>query len=113
MAADPGAGLRRFETLAAYDDSDVAWIARENAEKARIAKLLKGKLRAPDSEVGRYCRALRRVLAGLRLAARLTVINAFRAVTSRTGGALILRVPAGHGEQRAGPGARAMAVRAQ
>ena len=38
-AADPGAGLRRFETLAAYDDADVAWIARENAKKTRLAKL--------------------------------------------------------------------------
>lgn len=40
VAADPGAGLRRYETLAAYDDPDVAWIARENARKARLAKLL-------------------------------------------------------------------------
>jgi hypothetical protein len=40
VAADPGAGLRRFEILAACDDADVAWIARENAKKARLAKLL-------------------------------------------------------------------------
>lgn len=40
VAADPGAGLPRFQALAAYDDPDVAWIARENAKKARLAKLL-------------------------------------------------------------------------
>ena len=40
VAADPDTGLRRFETLAAYDDADVAWIARENAKKSRLAKLL-------------------------------------------------------------------------
>jgi hypothetical protein len=40
VAADPDAGLRRFEALAAYDDPDVAWIVRENAKKARLAKLL-------------------------------------------------------------------------
>ena len=40
VAADPDTGLRRFETLAAYDDADVAWIARENAKKSRLARLL-------------------------------------------------------------------------
>ncbi|HEY0118315.1 MAG TPA: HEAT repeat domain-containing protein [Cellulomonas sp.] len=40
VAADPGAGLPRFRALQADDDPDVAWLARENAKKARLAALL-------------------------------------------------------------------------
>ncbi len=40
VAADPPAGLPRFHALADDPDPDVAWVARENAKKARLAKLL-------------------------------------------------------------------------
>jgi len=40
VAADPDTGLPRFQRLTASDDPDVAWIARENAKKARLASLL-------------------------------------------------------------------------
>lgn len=41
VAADPGAGLPRFQALAAAaDDRDVAWIVRENSRKARLARLM-------------------------------------------------------------------------
>jgi HEAT repeat protein len=40
VAADPAAGLPHFQALAATDDPDVAWIARENLKKSRLAKLL-------------------------------------------------------------------------
>jgi hypothetical protein len=40
VAADPAAGLPRFRALGEHDDPDVAWIMRENAKKARLAKLL-------------------------------------------------------------------------
>ena len=40
VAADPDFGLPRFQRLSASDDPDVAWIARENAKKARLANLL-------------------------------------------------------------------------
>lgn len=40
VAADPAAGLPRFLTLAADPDPDVAWVARENAKKTRLATLL-------------------------------------------------------------------------
>ncbi len=40
VAADPAAGLPRFQVLTACDDQDVAWIVRENSKKSRLAKLL-------------------------------------------------------------------------
>lgn len=40
VAADPDTGLPRFQRLTASHDPDVAWIARENAKKARLASLL-------------------------------------------------------------------------
>jgi hypothetical protein len=40
VAADPVAGLPRYRTLEKSDDRDVAWIARENSRKTRLAKLL-------------------------------------------------------------------------
>ena len=40
VAADPDTGLPRFRRLTASDDPDVAWIARENAKKTRLASLL-------------------------------------------------------------------------
>lgn len=40
VAADPVAGLPRFQALAAVDDRDVAWIVRENRKKKRLARLL-------------------------------------------------------------------------
>ncbi|WP_432900350.1 hypothetical protein ACQP1S_26695 [Micromonospora matsumotoense] len=40
VAADPTAGLPPFRALAAADDSDVAWIVRENSRKKRLAGLL-------------------------------------------------------------------------
>jgi hypothetical protein len=40
VAADPRSGLTRFTALESSDDADVRWIARENAKKARLAKLL-------------------------------------------------------------------------
>jgi len=40
VAADPEAGLPRFRALSSSRDPDLAWIARENAKKTRLAKLL-------------------------------------------------------------------------
>jgi hypothetical protein len=40
VAADPAAGLPRFRALGDDADPDVLWIVRENAKKARLAKLL-------------------------------------------------------------------------
>jgi hypothetical protein len=40
VAADPPNGLTRFIALESTDDADVRWIVRENAKKARLAKLL-------------------------------------------------------------------------
>jgi hypothetical protein len=40
VAADPAAGLPRFQALAECADRDVAWIVRENSKKARLTKLL-------------------------------------------------------------------------
>lgn len=40
VAADPGRGLPRFRALSESADPDVAWIARENSKKARLARLL-------------------------------------------------------------------------
>ncbi|WP_431975235.1 hypothetical protein [Micromonospora haikouensis] len=40
VAADPAAGLPRFQALAAVDDRDVAWIVQENRKKKRLARLL-------------------------------------------------------------------------
>jgi hypothetical protein len=40
VAADPAAGLPRFTPLLADADPDVAWLARENAKKNRLARLL-------------------------------------------------------------------------
>ncbi len=40
VAADPAGGLPAFRALAAVDDSDVAWIVRENGRKKRLAGLL-------------------------------------------------------------------------
>jgi hypothetical protein len=40
VAADPAGGLPRFRALGASDDTDLAWIVRENSKKARLAKLL-------------------------------------------------------------------------
>jgi hypothetical protein len=39
VAADPEAGLPRFERWAASDDRDVQWIVRENEKKARLRRL--------------------------------------------------------------------------
>ena len=38
--ADPAAGLPRFLALEGSPDRDVAWIARENRRKNRLARLL-------------------------------------------------------------------------
>jgi hypothetical protein len=40
VAANPGAGLPRFEALAACTDPDAGWIVRENSKKARLATLI-------------------------------------------------------------------------
>ncbi|MEU4236174.1 hypothetical protein [Actinoplanes sp. NPDC026619] len=40
VAADPVAGLPQFRALSAATDADIVWIARENAKKTRLAKLL-------------------------------------------------------------------------
>lgn len=40
VAADPAAGLPRFLALEGSPDRDVAWIARENRRKNRLARLL-------------------------------------------------------------------------
>jgi hypothetical protein len=40
VAADPGPGLVAFGRLEDVDDADVAWIARENRKKKRLATLL-------------------------------------------------------------------------
>jgi hypothetical protein len=40
VAADPPVGLTRFTALESSDDADVRWIVRENAKKARLARLL-------------------------------------------------------------------------
>ena len=40
VAADPEAGLPAFRALQADTDPDVAWLARENAKKNRLATLL-------------------------------------------------------------------------
>jgi hypothetical protein len=40
VAADPGPGLVAFGRLEGVDDEDVAWIARENRKKKRLAALL-------------------------------------------------------------------------
>jgi hypothetical protein len=40
VAADPAAGLPRFQALLADADRDVAWIAREKGRKTRLATLL-------------------------------------------------------------------------
>lgn len=40
VAADPVAGLPRFQALSESRDPDVAWIVRENSKKARIAAFL-------------------------------------------------------------------------
>lgn len=41
VAADPVAGIPRFQALERYaDDREVMWIVRENRRKARLAKLL-------------------------------------------------------------------------
>jgi hypothetical protein len=40
VAADPASGLAEFLALNASEDTDVAWIVRENGKKARLAKLL-------------------------------------------------------------------------
>lgn len=40
VAADPDAGLPAFRALQADTDPDVAWVARENARKNRLATLL-------------------------------------------------------------------------
>ena len=42
VAADPTTGVPRFETLIAVPDPDVAWIVRQNAEKARLKTVLGG-----------------------------------------------------------------------
>ncbi|MGS0683731.1 HEAT repeat domain-containing protein [Nakamurella sp. GG22] len=38
VAADPDAGLPRFQRLEALQDKDIDWIVRENRKKARFAK---------------------------------------------------------------------------
>ncbi len=40
VAADPATGLPAFRTLQDHPGPDIAWIARENAKKSRLAKLL-------------------------------------------------------------------------
>lgn len=40
VAADPDAGLPAFRALQADTDPDVVWLARENAKKNRLAKIL-------------------------------------------------------------------------
>jgi hypothetical protein len=40
VAADPSAGLPRFQAITEQDDPDIAWITRENARKSRLARLL-------------------------------------------------------------------------
>jgi len=50
VAADPDAGLPRFQRLTRSDDPDIAWIATQNARKARLASLLSsGNARKPGS----------------------------------------------------------------
>jgi hypothetical protein len=39
VAADPEAGLPRFERWSASDDRDVQWVVRENEKKARLRRL--------------------------------------------------------------------------
>jgi hypothetical protein len=40
IAADPASGLPLFTALTDSADRDVRWILRENAKKARLARLL-------------------------------------------------------------------------
>ncbi|HEY3545574.1 MAG TPA: HEAT repeat domain-containing protein [Propionicimonas sp.] len=40
VAADPGAGVARFQELAGDPDPDVRWIVRENGRKARLVQAL-------------------------------------------------------------------------
>lgn len=42
VAADPAHGLAEFAKLEQTDDPDVAWVARENRKKRRLASLLEG-----------------------------------------------------------------------
>ncbi|GAH78646.1 unnamed protein product, partial [marine sediment metagenome] len=48
-AADPEAGLPLLERLAASDDTDAAWLVRENLAKARLKPFAErlGALRRP------------------------------------------------------------------
>jgi hypothetical protein len=39
-AADPEAGLARFQALGGVDDPDVRWIVKQNSRKARLARYL-------------------------------------------------------------------------
>jgi hypothetical protein len=40
VAADPAHGLPRFRALEHHSDPDARWVARENAKKTRLARLL-------------------------------------------------------------------------
>lgn len=40
VAADPGPGLAAFDRLRVHEDTDVAWVVRENLKKKRLARLV-------------------------------------------------------------------------